>query len=350
MSNSLIGNSGLIEQSYNQINALYKDSFLEDLSVTVVDNDEAALVIAENKGPLMILEDSSTTHGLALDNLLVNEYSVVLARAPQSTVTFTVKPVKLSQKAKNSGAKGIEVKSGSLDWNGDGITLYFTKDNWDKAQTVEVRAGDDDFASGRRKLNISHKVTQPGAGEYDGISARSVTVVVYDNDSADVIIVPTNAAGVADNQSLVAEASGLYDSDRFAIALTKEPSGDIKFLVKGEDLYDQQLSVSNDNSTWTNELDVTITGTGEGWKSATTIYFKAENDLYNESIHYSKIILSIDADDEADYFNLSLSDVEKGLKSEFNAMGEDYSAVIQRGHTITDSSGCLLYTSDAADE
>ena len=50
VSNGLIGNSGLIEQSYNQINALYKDSFLEDLSVTVVDNDEAALVIAETKG------------------------------------------------------------------------------------------------------------------------------------------------------------------------------------------------------------------------------------------------------------------------------------------------------------
>ena len=41
VSNSLIGNSGLIKQSYNQIYTL-QNSFLEDLSVTVVDNDEAA--------------------------------------------------------------------------------------------------------------------------------------------------------------------------------------------------------------------------------------------------------------------------------------------------------------------
>ena len=101
-------------------------------------------------------------------------------------------------------------------------------------------------------------------------------MVVYDNDSADVIIVPTNDGGVADNQSLVAEAAGLYDSDSFAIALTKEPGHDIRFLAKGEDLYDQQLSVSDDNSTWENELDVTIKKAD--WKSATTIYFKAKND------------------------------------------------------------------------
>ena len=125
----MIGNSGLIKQSYNQTITLYENSFLEDLSVTVVDNDEAALVIAENKGPLMILEDSSTSHEKALDNILVNEYSVVLTRAPQSTVRFTVKPVELSEKAKNSGAKGIEVrkKGEDGDWKEDGITLFFTK-------------------------------------------------------------------------------------------------------------------------------------------------------------------------------------------------------------------------------
>ena len=282
----------------------------------------------------MILEDSSTTHGLALDNLLVNEYSVVLARAPQSTVRFTVKPVELSEKAKNSGAKGIQVKSDNGDWEEDGITLFFTKDNWYTKQTVKVRAVDDDYASGRRKLNISHKVSQDGAGEYDGITARSVSVVVYDNDSSDVIIVPTNANGVADNQSLVAEAAGLYDSDRFAIALTKEPSGDINFLVKGEDLYDQQLSVSNDNSTWTNELDVTISQ--GSWNSAKAIYFKAKDDSSNESIHYSKIILSIDTNDEADYLNLSLTDVNKGLNSKFNGIGGDYSAEIVGNNLIVE--------------
>ena len=83
--------------------------------------------ITENKGPLMILEDSSTTHEKALDNILVNEYSVVLTRAPQSTVRFTVKPVELSEKAKNSGAKGIEVKREDGDWKEDGITLFSKK-------------------------------------------------------------------------------------------------------------------------------------------------------------------------------------------------------------------------------
>ena len=92
VSNGLIGNSGLIEQSYNQINSLYKDSFLEDLSVTVVDNDEATIVIAENKGPLRVLENSSNTHGDALNDILVNEYSVVLSRAPQSTRSGKLHP------------------------------------------------------------------------------------------------------------------------------------------------------------------------------------------------------------------------------------------------------------------
>ena len=71
-----------------------------------------------------------------------------------------MKPVELSEKAKNSGAKGIQVKSDNGDWEIYGITLFFTKDNWYTKQTVKVRAVDDDYASGRRKLNISHKVAR----------------------------------------------------------------------------------------------------------------------------------------------------------------------------------------------
>ena len=51
---------------------------------------------------------------------------------------------------------------------------------------------------------------------------------VESGDVADVIIVPVNSKGESDNQSLVSENANLFKDDLFAVALTREPSSDVR--------------------------------------------------------------------------------------------------------------------------
>ena len=60
--------------------------------------------------------------------------------------------------------------------------LFFTVQNWNVPQTVAVTAHDDDDGIDEAEATLTHTVSSPGDGGYDGLSAAGVTVTVTDDD------------------------------------------------------------------------------------------------------------------------------------------------------------------------
>ena len=97
-------------------------------------------------------------------NATGDSYTVVLNTQPTANVMVTV-----------SGHAGTEVTLTPSSG-----TLTFTTANWNTAQTVRVRAGNDaDMTNDRVTLTHSATSTDPG---YNGIAIASVVVTVTDND------------------------------------------------------------------------------------------------------------------------------------------------------------------------
>ena len=141
------------------------------VSFTVRDGNERGVTLGASV--LSVNENASAT------------YTVVLDTAPVGTVTVTV-----------GGAGGGVAVDADGNEAGDQGALSFTSANWDTAQTVTVRAAeDDDDADGRAVL--THAVT---GGDYGpaGIAAGEVAVTVVDDDGPAVSISsPTVAEGAA---------------------------------------------------------------------------------------------------------------------------------------------------------
>ncbi len=131
------------------------------------------------------LNDSGHDHGLAIDNFslawysaIITEsdgitnvteggstdtYTVVLTNPPTAEVTITINPDHQTTTGVNS--------------------VIFTTENWDKPQTVEIAAVDDNLVEGNHTEMITHTAisTDPN---YHGIQINSVTANITDNDSA----------------------------------------------------------------------------------------------------------------------------------------------------------------------
>ena len=91
-------------------------------------------------------------------------YDVVLNTEPDGDVTVTI-----------GGTTGTDL---SLDKD----TLTFTDQNWDQPQTVTVTADHDSDAVDEAQVTLTHTVSSPDDGAYDGLDADDVTVTVTDDD------------------------------------------------------------------------------------------------------------------------------------------------------------------------
>ncbi len=124
------------------------DGVTAEVSVSVTDDDEAALEVSESS--------------LSLDEGGSASYAVSLGAEPSGTVAVAIAA---------SGGAGVEVSP---------LRLMFGPDDWSAGQTVTVRAlEDDDLSDG--SATLSH--TASGSG-YDGVTAE-VAVSVADDDEAD---------------------------------------------------------------------------------------------------------------------------------------------------------------------
>ena len=161
------------------------------LPVTVTDDDAAAVVLSET--------GLTVTEGDAAGST----YTVKLATQPSGSVTVSI-----------SGHDGADLTlSGTTLTNNQ---LTFTTTNWNTAQTVTVKAGEDDDGA-NDTATLTHTAS---GGDYASISA-ALPVTVTDDDTAGVTIEPTTLSVVAGR------------SNEYAVALATEPTGDVTVTVSG---------------------------------------------------------------------------------------------------------------------
>ena len=121
---------------------------------TITDDDTAGVTVSETA--LTVTEQDTTG----------DSYTVVLDSEPATNVVVTV-----------AGHAGTDVLPTPT-------TLTFTTMNWDTAQTVTVKAVNDTNTVDET-VTLTHAATSTDT-DYDGITINGVTVMVEDNDTAQV--------------------------------------------------------------------------------------------------------------------------------------------------------------------
>ena len=198
------------------------------LPVTVTDDDEPAVVLSET--------GLTVTEGDAAGS----SYTVKLATEPTSEVTVTV-----------SGHAGTDLTL-------DKTTLTFTADNWNTAQTVTVKAGEDgDGAADTATLTHS-----ASGGDYASVS-NTLPVTVTDDDEPAVVLSET---GLTLTEGDAAGSS-------YTVKLATEPTGEVTVTVSGHAGTDLTLDKT------------TLTFTVDNWDTAQTVTVKAsqDNDAANDT-------------------------------------------------------------------
>ena len=191
-----------------------------DLTVTVDDDETVSLVLS----PTTLEVDEGDAAG--------GTYTVRLSHQPGQAVTVTV-----------TGHSGTDL---SLDKT----TLTFTTGNWDTAQTVTVKAAqDDDGDDGEETLTHT-----AAGGNYAGMTA-DLPVTVVDDDRAIVLSATSITVGEGD-------AVGVS----YTVKLATQPSEDVTVAVTGHSGADLNLDKT------------TLTFTTSNWNAAQTVKVTAAHD------------------------------------------------------------------------
>ena len=131
------------------------DAVTGTVRVAITENDQPGLVAS----PTALTVTEGDANGAS--------YAVHLATEPSVTVTVTV-----------GGTEGTDLMV-------DNATLTFTTASWSTAQTVRVTAAEDDDADPDARVRLSHTAA---GGDYEGITARPVSVSITENDEPPVTI------------------------------------------------------------------------------------------------------------------------------------------------------------------
>ena len=225
--------------------AVYDAVTAAGVSVDVTDDDTAGVTVVPDTSLLSSVGEGGT-----------GTYTVVLASEPSGTVTVTATSA-------NTGAVTVTPPT----------SLTFTTGNWATAQTVTVRAEQDDNADDET-VEVSHMVASTDDAVYDAVTAAGVSVDVTDDDTAGVTVVPA-----ASLLSSVGEGG----TGTYTVVLASEPSGTVTVTA---------TSANTGAVTVTPPTSLTFT-TGN-WATAQTVTVRAEQDdnADDETVEVSHMVAS----------------------------------------------------------
>ncbi len=163
-------------------------------------------------------------------------YTVVLGSEPTSAVTVTI-----------SGHAGTDLTL-------DKTTLTFTVDDWDTPQTVTVTAAHD-YDAVDDPETLFHALA---GGDYEDVTADSVTLTITDDDTSGVTIEPTEIGVV----------SGL--SNEYTVVLDSEPTGAVTLTIRGHAGTDLSLDKT------------VLTFTADDWDTPQTVKVTADDDAVDD--------------------------------------------------------------------
>jgi hypothetical protein len=224
----------------------YNGITIDNVTVTVTDNDTAGVVITESGGKTEVSENGPS----------IDTYAAVLSTPPEANVRITVKPD--GQTTVGAGP-------------GQPIMLTFTPANWNVAQTVTVTAIDDQIAEGGHKSYITH-MSASSDRNYNAIAISSVYADVLDNDVAGFTI--TESGGSTN----VNEEGPTQDS--YTVVMTTPPEAEVVLMATP----DQQTDLGNGSG-----VPVMLTFTLANWNIPQTVTVTAVDDQIAEGLHRSTI-------------------------------------------------------------
>ena len=193
----------------------------DSVTINLTDSDARNMVLS--KQSLTVTEGDAT--GV--------RYTVRLATEPTGSVTVTI-----------SGHDGADL---TLTNN----QLTFTTTNWDTAQTVTVKAGEDDDAA-NDTATLTHTAS---GGDYASVS-NTLPVTVTDDDEPAVVLSETGLT--------VTEGDAAGSS--YTVKLATEPTSEVTVTVSGHAGTDLTLDKT------------TLTFTADNWNTAQTVTVKAGED------------------------------------------------------------------------
>ena len=194
----------------------------DSVTVNLTDSDTRNLVLSEES--LAVTEGDAT--GVS--------YTVKLATQPSDTVTVNI-----------SGHDGADLTlSGTTLTNNQ---LTFTTTNWGTAQTVTVKAGQDDDAA-----NDTGTLTHTASGgDYASVS-NTLPVSITDDDTAGIVLSETG----------LTVTEGYSAGSSYTVALATEPTGDVTVgvtLPAGTDLTLDKTTLTFTVDNWDTAQTVTVT-------------------------------------------------------------------------------------------
>ena len=205
-------------------------------AVTITDNDTRGITLSAT--------------GLSVNENASDTYTVALSSQPTANVTVTV-----------GGAAGDVTVDTNTDMANDQATLTFTPTNWSTAQTVTVKAADDDDAVTDTAVTLTHTASGGDYASLPSERAPSVTVTITENDTRGVTISET-ALTVKEG------TSGTY-----TVKLASQPTANVTVTVGGAA---DDVSVDTDTGTTGNQN--TLTFTSSNWSTAQTVTVAAATD------------------------------------------------------------------------
>ena len=174
-------------------------------------------------------------------------YTVKLSHVPVETITVTL-----------SGHSGTDLALTGPTSD----KLTFTSSDWDTAQTVTVKAAQDDDA-----VNDKETLTHTGeGGAYKGLT-RDLTVTVDDDDEAGIVL----------SKASLGPAEGNSSGESYTVRLSSEPTATITVTITGHSDTDLTLSGPTGDE---------LTFTSSNWNAAQTVTVKAaqDDDAVNEKV------------------------------------------------------------------
>ena len=172
----------------------------------VVDVRGSVITVVDDDIPGIVLEPKSievTEGGTA-------SYTVALALQPTETVTVT-----------------MTTALGATDLSVDITELYFTPENWNQPQTVNVDAMEDVDAVADDTVTLVHEAS---GGAYEGVTSEA-TVTIKENDAPNVTVSSTAL-------QILEGMNGMY-----SVVLTSQPTGDVT-VTMDTDLANTDLSAT----------------------------------------------------------------------------------------------------------
>jgi len=210
----------------------YETAKKELVYITVIDNDEPALII--------------TPTSLTVEEEEKNTYKVQLSTEPRSTVTVIVET--------NSSVVCLDTDA---DMENEQNAMTFTDLTWNIPQTVIVTAiADDDGSNDSATLiHIS------SGGDYESVN-EEVNITVIDNDEASLVITPTK---------LIVEEEG---SNTYEVKLATKPFQPVTVTVGG--VSGDVAMIDTDINSNGSQSNLIFTSENWGVTQTVTVYGKQE--------------------------------------------------------------------------